>query len=332
MATTRAKITSLGCYVPPNVITNADLEKLVDTNHEWIVSRTGITERHVASPEMATSDLATSAAKIALKNRGINADDLDAIIVCTVTPDMMFPSTACLVQNNLGARNAWGFDLIAACSGFIYGINIGANLIMSGQNRKILVIGADTMTRILNYKDRTTCVLFGDGAGAVMIEPAGEGEDLGFIDFMGEIDGSGGQFLNMPAGGSRRPASHETVDQNMHYVHQEGAQVFKYAVRKMQEYSQAILERNGFTAADLAVLVPHQANMRIIQASADKLGLPTEKVVLNIGKYGNTTAGTIPLATRDAINEGRLKKGDLVLFAAVGAGYTVGTSLWRWAF
>ena len=332
MATTRAKITSLGCYVPPNVMTNADLEKLVDTNHEWIVSRTGITERHVASPEMATSDLATSAAKIALENRGVNADDLDAIIVCTVTPDMMFPSTACLVQNNLGARHAWGFDLIAACSGFIYGINTAANLVMSGRNRRVLVIGADTMTRILNYKDRTTCVLFGDGAGAVLIEPAGEGEDLGFIDFMGEIDGAGGQFLNMPAGGSRRPASHETVDQNMHYVHQEGAQVFKYAVTKMQEYSRAILERNGFTGADLAVLVPHQANMRIIQASADKLGLPAEKVVLNIGKYGNTTAGTIPLATRDAITEGRLKKGDLVLFAAVGAGYTVGTSLWRWAF
>jgi 3-oxoacyl-[acyl-carrier-protein] synthase-3 len=304
----------------------------VDTNHEWIVSRTGITERHVASPEMATSDLATSAAKIALENRGVNADDLDAIIVCTVTPDMMFPSTACLVQNNLGAHHAWGFDLIAACSGFIYGINTAANLVMSGQNKKVLVIGADTMTRILNYKDRTTCVLFGDGAGAVLIEPAGEGEDLGFIDFMGEIDGAGWQFLNMPAGGSRRPASHETVDQNMHYVHQEGAQVFKYAVTKMQEYSRAILERNGFTGADLAVLVPHQANMRIIQASADKLGLPSSKVVLNIGKYGNTTAGTIPLATRDAITEGRLKKGDLVLFAAVGAGYTVGTSLWRWAF
>jgi 3-oxoacyl-[acyl-carrier-protein] synthase-3 len=332
MATIRAKITSLGCYVPPNVITNADLEKLVDTNNEWIVSRTGITERHVASPEMATSDLATSAAKLALENRGINADDLDAIIVCTVTPDMMFPSTACLVQNSLGAKHAWGFDLIAACSGFIYGINTAANLVMSGQNKKVLVIGADTMTRILNYKDRTTCVLFGDGAGAVLIEPAGEGEDLGFIDFMGEIDGAGGQFLNMLAGGSRRPASHETVDQNMHYVHQEGAQVFKYAVTKMQEYSRAILERNGFTGADLAVLVPHQANMRIIQASADKLGLPASKVVLNIGKYGNTTAGTIPLATRDAITEGRLKKGDLVLFAAVGAGYTVGTSLWRWAF
>jgi 3-oxoacyl-[acyl-carrier-protein] synthase-3 len=332
MATIRAKITSLGCYVPPNVITNADLEKLVDTNNEWIVSRTGITERHVASPEMATSDLATSAAKIALENRGINADDMDAIIVCTVTPDMMFPSTACLVQNNLGARHAWGFDLIAACSGFIYGINTAANLVMSGRNKKVLVIGADTMTRILNYKDRTTCVLFGDGAGAVLIEAADEGEDVGFIDFMGEIDGAGGQFLNMPAGGSRRPASHETVDQNMHYVHQEGAQVFKYAVTKMQEYSRAILERNGFTGADLALLVPHQANMRIIQASADKLGLPADKVVLNIGKYGNTTAGTIPLATRDAIAEGRLKKGDLVLFAAVGAGYTVGTSLWRWAF
>lgn len=333
MATTRAKITSLGCYVPPNVITNADLEKLVDTNNEWIVSRTGISERHVAGPDMATSDLATNAAKIALEKRGIPADDLDAIIVCTVTPDMLFPATACLVQNNLGAKHAWGFDLLAACSGFIYGVNIGANLIMSGRHKKVLVIGADAMTRILNYADRTTCVLFGDGAGAVLIEPADPAEpELGFIDFMGEIDGSGGQYLSMPAGGSRRPASHETVDQKMHYVHQEGAQVFKYAVTKMHEYSRAILERNGFTGEDLALLVPHQANMRIVQASAEKLGLPLEKVVLNIGKYGNTTAGTIPLATRDAIADGRLKKGDLVLFAAVGAGYTVGASLWRWAF
>src|SRR5258708_3941805 len=267
MAITRARITSLGCYVPPNVITNADLEKLVETNNEWIVSRTGISERHVASPEMATSDLATSAAKIALEKRGIPADDLDAIIVCTVTPDMMFPSTACLVQNNLGAKHAWGFDLIAACSGFIYGINTAANLVMAGSNKKVLVIGADTMTRILNYEDRATCVLFGDGTGAVLIEAADPAEpDLGFIDFMGEIDGSGGQFLYMPGGGSRRPASHDTVDRKMHYVHQEGQQVFKYAITKMLEYSRAILARNGFSIADLALLVPHQANMRIVQA------------------------------------------------------------------
>ena len=333
MATTRAKISALGCYVPPNVITNADLEKLVDTNNEWIITRTGISERHVASPEMATSDLATAAARIALENRGISADDIDAIIVCTVTPDMLFPSTACLVQNNLGAKHAWGFDLIAACSGFLYGVNTGANLVMSGANKRVLVIGADTMTRILNYEDRATCVLFGDGAGAVVIEASDPGEpNLGFIDFMGEIDGSGGHYLYMPAGGSRLPASHETVDKKMHYVHQEGQQVFKYAVTKMHEYSRAILDRNGFTISDLALLVPHQANMRIVQASAEKLGLPMEKVVLNIGKYGNTTAGTIPLAARDAIADGRLKKGDLVLFAAVGAGFTVGASLWRWAF
>lgn len=333
MATTRARITSLGCYVPPNVITNADLEKLVDTNNEWIMSRTGISERHVAGPEMATSDLATAAAKIALEKRGIPADDLDAIIVCTVTPDMLFPATACLVQNNIGAKHAWGFDLIAACSGFIYGINTGASLVMAGTHRKVLVIGADTMTRILNYEDRSTCVLFGDGAGAVIIEPVDPAEpDMGFIDFMGEIDGSGGQYLYMPGGGSRRPSSHETVDKKMHYVHQEGQQVFKYAVTKMYEYSKAILERNNMTADDVAILVPHQANMRIIQASAEKLGLPPEKVILNIGKYGNTTAGTIPLATRDAIEQGRLKKGDIVLFAAVGAGFTVGASLWRWAY
>jgi 3-oxoacyl-[acyl-carrier-protein] synthase-3 len=333
MATAKVKISALGCYVPPNVITNADLEKMVETSDEWIRTRTGISERHVADPDVATSDLATAAARIALEQRGISATDLDAIIVCTVTPDMFFPSTACLVQNNLGAKGAWGFDLIAACSGFIYGINTAANLVMSGANKKVLVIGADTMTRILNYEDRATCVLFGDGAGAMLIEPADPAEpELGFIDFMGEVDGSGGQYLYMPGGGSRKPASHETVDKKMHYVHQEGAQVFKYAVTRMQEYSSAILARNGFSQADLAVLVPHQANMRIIQATAEKLNLPAEKVVLNIGKYGNTTAGTIPLATRDAIADGRLKKGDLVLFVAVGAGYTVGASLWRWAF
>ena len=328
-----SRIAGTGSFLPEKAVTNADLEKLVDTNDEWITSRTGISERHVASPEMATSDLATAAARIALENRGISADDIDAIIVCTVTPDMLFPATACLVQNNLGAKHAWGFDLIAACSGFLYGVNTGANLVMSGTNKRVLVIGADTMTRILNYQDRATCVLFGDGAGAVLIEASDPGEpELGFIDFMGEIDGSGGHYLYMPAGGSSLPASHDTVDKKMHYVHQEGQQVFKYAVTKMHEYSRAILDRNGFTISDLALLVPHQANMRIVQASAEKLGLPMDKVVLNIGKYGNTTAGTIPLAARDAIADGRLKKGDLVLFAAVGAGFTVGASLWRWAF
>jgi 3-oxoacyl-[acyl-carrier-protein] synthase-3 len=313
-------------------MTNADLEKLVETNDEWIVSRTGISERHIADPEMATSDMATCAAKIALTRAGVSATEVDAIIVCTVTPDMLFPSTVCLVQKNIGATAAWGFDLVAACSGFVYGITTGASFVASGLHRRVLVIGADTMSRIIDYRDRTTCVLFGDGAGAMLIEPASEGADEGFIDFMGEVDGSGEPYLNMPAGGSRRPASAETVENRMHYVKQEGQQVFKYAVTKMGEVCRTLLERNGLTPQDIALLIPHQANKRIITATAQRLGLPAEKVVLNIGKYGNTTAATIPLATADALAEGRLKKGDLVLYAAVGAGYTVGATLWRWAY
>jgi 3-oxoacyl-[acyl-carrier-protein] synthase-3 len=333
MAAHRPKISALGCYVPPGVLTNHDLEKMVQTNDQWILERTGISERHIAPPEMATSDLATCAARAALESRGIGPDALDAIIVCTVTPDMLFPSTACLVQHNLGAHHVWGFDLVAACSGFVYGIITAANFVAAGTHKRVMVIGADTMSRIIDYQDRSTCVLFGDGAGAVIIEPTVEGEDnLGFIDFIGEIDGSGGNYLKMPAGGSRMPASAETVANRMHYVHQEGQQVFKFAVQKMQQVCTELLERNGLTGADLDLLIPHQANQRIIHATAEKLGLPMEKVMINIGKYGNTTAGTIPLAARDAITQGRLKKGDLVLTAAVGAGYTVGASLWRWAF
>jgi 3-oxoacyl-[acyl-carrier-protein] synthase-3 len=340
MATAKAEITAVGCYVPPGILTNADLEKMVQTNNEWIIDRTGISERHIAAPDVATSDLATCAARAALAQRGIDASELDAILVCTVTPDMLFPSTACLVQHNLGASKAWGFDLVAACSGFVYGLVTGASFIAAGTHRKVLVIGADTMSRIINYEDRTTCVLFGDGAGAMLLEPRanGNGDESdeskapGFIDFIGEIDGSGGQYLRMPAGGSRMPASAETVEKKMHYVHQEGAQVFKYAVLKMHEVCTALLARNGLTPADLDLLIPHQANRRIIHATAERLGLPMEKVMMNIGQYGNTTAGTIPLATRDAITQGRLRKGDLVMFAAVGAGYTVGASLWRWGF
>jgi 3-oxoacyl-[acyl-carrier-protein] synthase-3 len=328
----KAKITALGCYTPPNLLTNKDLEKLVETNEEWIMSRVGIRERHIADPGMATSDLAVEAARCALAQRGIAASDLNAILVCTVTPDMMFPSTACLVQHRLGAAGAWGFDLIAACSGFVYGLTTGASLIASGMHKKVLVIGADTMSRIIDYTDRATCVLFGDGAGAMLLEPAADGEDFGFIDFLGEVDGSGGDFLKMPAGGSRLPASHDTVDQRLHYVKQDGQQVFKYAVRKMYETSRDLLARNGLTVDDIAVMVPHQANKRIITAAAERLGMPEEKVLVNIDRYGNTTAGTIPLGTRDAIAQGKLKKGDIVLFAAVGAGYTVGASLWRWAF
>jgi 3-oxoacyl-[acyl-carrier-protein] synthase-3 len=308
------------------------LEKLVDTNDQWIMERVGIKERHMAAPEMATSDLAVEAAKCALAHRGIDATELSAIIVCTVTPDMLFPSTACLVQNRIGAKGAWGFDLIAACSGFVYGLTTAAHLVAAGTHKKVLVIGADTMTRIIDYTDRSTCVLFGDGAGAMLLEPADDGEDFGFIDFLGEVDGSGGDYLKMPAGGSRMPASHETVDQRLHFVKQDGAQVFKYAVRKMYEVSRDLLARNHVSIDDVAVMIPHQANKRIISATAERLGMPPEKVMVNIDRYGNTTAGTIPLATRDAIQQGKLKKGDLVLLAAVGAGYTVGASLWRWAF
>jgi 3-oxoacyl-[acyl-carrier-protein] synthase-3 len=333
MTVPKAKITALGCYVPPRVLTNQDLEKMVETNDEWIVSRTGIRERHIAPPEMATSDMAIEAARCALAQRGIPATDIEAIIVCTVTPDHLFPSTACLVQHALGAKGAWGFDLIAACSGFLYGITTGAHLVAAGTHKKVLVIGSDTMSRIIDYTDRATCVLFGDGAGAMLIEPAAEADDgAGFIDFVGEVDGSGGDFLKMPAGGSRCPASHETVDGRMHFVHQDGGQVFKYASRKMHEASRAVLDRNGFTIDDVAIMIPHQANLRIITAAGERLGIKPERVLVNIDKYGNTTAGTLPLGTRDAIQQGRLKKGDLVLYAAVGAGYTVGASLWRWAY
>jgi 3-oxoacyl-[acyl-carrier-protein] synthase-3 len=333
MPAQRAKITALGCHVPPRVLTNYDLEKLVETNDEWILSRTGISERHIAAPDVATSDLASCAAKIALAQRGVEASELDAIIVCTVTPDMLFPSTVCLVQKNIGATKAWGFDLIAACSGFVFGLTTASSFIAAGTHKKVLVIGADTMSRIINYEDRATCILFGDGAGAMLLEPADEDEgDIGFIDFIGEVDGSGAPYLNMPAGGSRHPATFETVEKKMHFVHQEGQQVFRYAVTKMGEVCTALLAKNGLKTSDIDILIPHQANKRIIMATAERLGLPPEKVLMNIGKYGNTTAGTIPLATRDAISQGRLKRGDLVLYAAVGAGYTVGASLWRWAY
>ena len=326
-----AKISALGCWVPPQVLTNDDLSKMVNTNDTWIVDRTGIRERHIADKDVATSDMAAAAAREALCQRGIPATELDAIIVCTVTPDMLFPSTACLVQNHLGARKAWGFDLVAACSGFLYGLTTAAHLVSAGTHKKVLVIGADTMSRIIDYTDRTTCILFGDAGGAFLIEPS-DNDSEGFIGHLSEIDGSGAQFLNMPAGGSRLPPSAETVAQRLHYVKQEGQQVFKFAVRKMYELCDTLLRQHNLTPSDIKLLIPHQANKRIITATADRLGLPPERVVINLDKYGNTTAATIPLATRDAIADGRLKRGDLVLFAAVGAGYTAGASLWRWAY
>lgn len=325
------KISAVGCYVPPRVLTNQDLEKMVDTTDEWILTRTGIRERHIADPQIATSDMAVEAAKQVLEQRGIAATDLGAIILCTVTPDMFFPSTACLVQDRIGARGAWGFDLVAACSGFIYGLTTAAHLVGSGAHEKVLVVGSDTMSRILDYTDRATCVLFGDGAGAFLIEPTGTEENC-YLGFHNEIDGSGGDALKMPAGGSRMPPSHETVENRLHYVKQDGQAVFKFAVKKMGDACNEVLRANGLTAADVKLLVPHQANRRIITATAERLGIPCDRVMINIERYGNTTAATIPLATRDALSEGRLQKGDLVLFAAVGAGFTVGASLWRWAY
>jgi 3-oxoacyl-[acyl-carrier-protein] synthase-3 len=275
--------------------------------------------------------MATEAARRVLAQRGVSAEEIDLIVVASVTPDMMFPATACLVQDRLGAKNAWGFDLSAACSGFVYALTVCAQFVGAGTARKALAIGSDKMTSILNYEDRATCVLFGDGAGAALLEPAAEGEG-GILDFINDVDGSGGGFLYMPAGGSLNPPSHETVAQKMHFVHQEGQQVFKYAVRRMAEVSSTLLERNGFSAADLALLVPHQANLRIIKATQERLGLDDAKVMVNIDRYGNTTAGTIPLGLMDALEQGRLRKGDLVLLVAVGAGYTTGGMLLRWAY
>ncbi len=325
---TRARITALGTYVPPRVMTNADLEKIVETSDEWIVTRTGIHERHVAEKGVATSDLAVEAARRALAERGIEASDIEAIIVATVTPDMLFPSTACLVQHKLDIKDAWGFDLSAACSAFVYALQTGAQFVATGAHKKVLVIGADVMTSILDYQDRATCILFGDGGGAVILEASEDGE--GLIDFVHHIDGSGGCSLYMPAGGSLHPASHETVDQRMHYIRQDGQAVFKFAVRKMAEVCETLLRRNGVKASDIDCFIPHQANQRIISATAERVGLSPEKVIVNIGRYGNTTAGTIPLAMQTAREEGKLKKGDLVLLASVGAGFTVGATLLRW--
>jgi 3-oxoacyl-[acyl-carrier-protein] synthase III len=325
----RAKITALGTYVPPQVITNQDLEKMVETSDQWIMERTGIRERHVLAGGQGTSDMCVEAAKKCLAARGVEPTEVEAIIVGTVTPDMMFPSTACLVQDKIGAKGAWGFDVSAGCSGFVFALQAGVKLVESGAHDKVLVCGADANTRMTDYTDRATCILFGDGAGAVLIEPAAEGE-IGFIDFVHEVDGSGAASLNLKGGGSLNPPTHETVDKKMHYIHQDGQAVYKFAVRKMAEATVRVLERNGVTGADLGCFIPHQANKRIITSTADRLGLPPERVIINIDKYGNTSAGTIPLAMETAIEEGKLKKGNLVLLAAVGAGFTVGAALLRW--
>jgi 3-oxoacyl-[acyl-carrier-protein] synthase-3 len=326
----RVKIAGLSTFVPPRVLTNDDLERLVETSNEWILQRTGIKERHIVDPGVATSDLAKEAAIGAMQQAGVTPNEIGCIVVGTTTPDTIFPSTACMLQDKIGAHHAWGFDLGAACSGFTYAVTTGMQMVATGAHDHVLCVGADVMSSIIDYTDRTTCVLFGDGAGAVVLSAAADGEPH-IIDFVHEIDGSGGAALCMPAGGSRLPASHETVDQRLHYVKQDGQAVFKFAVRKSEEICRRVLERNGINPNQLDLFVSHQANRRIITAVADRLGLPDDKVIINLDMYGNTTAATIPLALADAIRQERLKKGDLVLLASVGAGFTVGAVLLRWA-
>jgi 3-oxoacyl-[acyl-carrier-protein] synthase-3 len=325
----RAKITAVSHYLPERRVTNQDLQKTVDTSDEWIVTRTGIRERRIVGKGQATSDLGAAAAKRLLEQRGIDASEIDLIIVATVTPDMFFPATACLVQTKIGAQKAWGFDLSGACSGFVYALATGAQFISTGAHKKVLVIGADVMTSIIDFQDRATCVLFGDGAGAVLLEPAEEGE-RGIIDFILRCDGSGGHFLYMPAGGSLNPASPETIAKKMHYVHQDGRNVFKFAVRGMAEISEEIMVRHGLTAADLKLYIPHQANLRIIQSAVEKMGLHESQVAVNIDRYANTTAGTIPICLSEAFENKQIKSSDLILLASFGAGFTWGSLLLRW--
>ena len=327
----RVKVAALGTYVPPRLLTNADLERMIDTSNEWILKRTGIRERHIVDEGVASSDLGKEASLAALAEAGLTPDQVGFIVVATTTPDMFFPSTACLVQHKIGATNAWGFDLGAACSGFTYALTTGAQMVATGAHEHALVIGADVMSSIIDFEDRATCVLFGDGAGAVVVSPADD-DGLEIIDFAHEIDGSGGPALRMPAGGSLRPATRETVDQRLHYVHQDGPAVFKFAVRKMAEICQRVLDANQLTADDLDLFVSHQANRRIIMSASEHLGVDPAKVVINIERYGNTTAATIPLALADALRDGRLRKGARVLLVSVGAGFTVGAVLLRWAY
>lgn len=324
----RAAITGVASYVPEKIITNADLEKIVDTNDEWIVSRTGIRERRVVADGEASSDMSVKAVTKLLKETGTKAEEIDAIIVATVTPDMLFPSTAALIQDKIGATKAWGYDLSGACSGFLFALKSGSSLIQTG-HKKVIVVGVDTMSSILDYTDRNTCILFGDGGGAVLLEPT-EDEDYGIIDDLLMIDGSGADALHMKAGGSRKPATHETVDAREHYIYQDGRSVFKRASTDMANISVEILEKNNFKAEDVNIFIPHQANKRIIDMAARKAGFTDEQVLLNIDKYGNTTAGTLPIGLDEVVHEKRIKDGDLVLLAAFGAGYTWGSILLRY--
>lgn len=325
-----ATITGVGHYVPEQKLTNADLEKMVDTSDEWITSRTGIKERRILDEGLGTSFMALKSLESILHNKGLDARDIDLIIVATITPDMVFPSSACLVQDQIGATNAWAFDLSAACSGFLYALMVGGQFVETGAHKRVAVIGADKMSSITDYTDRETCVLFGDGAGAVLLEP-GE-PDLGLKDFILYSDGSGVKHLRQPAGGSVLPASRETVDKKMHYIYQDGREVFKFAVPKMAEVSAQILERNGLVGKDIALFVPHQANKRIIDACVKRTDIPEDRVIVNIDRYANTSAATIPLGLSEAVEQGRLSRGDNVLLASAGAGYTWGSTLLTWAY
>lgn len=324
-----AAITAIGGYVPEDKLTNADLEKMVETTNEWIISRTGIVERRILKGEgKATSDLASPAVLELCKKRGIDVTEIDCMIVATVTPDMVFPATANIICDKIGAVNAWGFDMGAACSGFLYAVTTGASFIESGRYKKVVVVGADKMSAIVDYSDRNTCILFGDGAGAVLLEPNTEG--YGIKDSLLKSDGSGRNFLHMKAGGSLKPASIETVTQKEHFAYQEGQAVFKFAVKGMADVTAELLQRNNLTGDDIAWLAPHQANMRIIDATANRIGLAKEKVMINIHRYGNTTAATIPLCLWDW--EKQLKKGDNIVMAAFGGGFTWGATLMKWAY
>ncbi len=324
----KAAITGVASYVPKKVLTNFDLEKMVDTNDEWIVSRTGIRERHIAAEGEASSDMSVQAVTKLLNETGVKAEEIDAIIVATVTPDMLFPSTAALIQDKIGATKAWGYDLSGACSGFLFALKSGTSLIQTG-HKKVIVVGVDTMSSILDYTDRNTCILFGDGAGAVLLEPT-EDENFGIIDDLLFVDGSGADALHMKAGGSRKPATHETIDAREHYLYQDGRSVFKRASLDMANVSVEILKKNNFAAKDVGIFIPHQANKRIIDVAARRAGFTDEQVLINIDKYGNTTAGTLPLGLDEVVKDNRVQDGDMVLLAAFGAGYTWGSILLRY--
>lgn len=326
-----AVITGVEHWVPEKILTNADLEKMVDTTDEWITTRTGIKERHILEKGKASSDMAAEACKLLFERTATEPEDIDVIVFGTVTPDMMFPSSAALLQTKAGMANAWGFDVSAACCGFAYSLVIGAQFIESGHARKVLVVGSDTMSSIVDYRDRNTCILFGDAAGVVLLEPT-EDKHLGILDYYNIIDGIGAPYLNMPGGGSLNPPTHETVEKNMHYIYQDGKTVYQYAVKGMSEASALILERNGLTGKDVGLFVPHQANKRIIDSAAQRMGLRDDQVALNIDRYGNTTAATIPICLSEAVKTRRLKKGDLVVIAAFGGGFTTSSILMRWAY